>query len=749
MKLIVLKNNVPLHEVSVDTADFDEMYEIYVGRSEDCHVQIDDPLISRHHFVLKNQNSSWFCEKLSQLGVVTLNGSLVTKNPLSNGDEVKCGAYSIIVADLPNLSMKPVPQMATASTSSYSIPEPESITQIIAPPVRESKPQPRAPDPVVEEPLVEEEILADNTEAEPLDSMNDLSSLDSLDENPGDEYSSEPEVAAEESAEFGGDLVEGNTEFESPAEGGEDTYGVATTDSDNESTQFLKAFVNYQLVLFGEHAPYDRFQIDQDEIFIGRDTKKCQIILNDPEVSSVHAVIRKNMVEITLEDLNSSNGTILNAERINKAQLVTGDEFVIGGTSFTLEVRSDLLDSENDRLMPVESGQTIETEEIEEEEITVDSDGEINFDSEAPPEKSLFKRIWKDPVKRKKAVYILAAVVIGYVLLGPSEETTETKKTKVAKEAPKAIDKNAKPKLNLSKEVENARNVAYELGVNYFEQNRYDLAEVEFQKVVSIDPNYKKVQSYLEQTKIGLARLAELETQRKAEEDRIRNKKLVDELLVKAREAVKERQVTVADSLFSQIIEKDPENIEVSQLKLELESWQKEEERKALERAARETARKKMVDSLSPGKTFYLKKEWYRAILKLDEFLRIKGMDEDLVKEASEMLSDAKNQLSSELGPLLGKARSLKEGQDFKSAYEAFLEILKIEPTNPEALNEVDDIKSQLDGRSKRIYREAIIAESLSLFADAKEKFQEVQQISPTDSEYYKKATEKLKNYLE
>ena len=54
MKLIVLKNNVPLSEVSVDTADFDEMYEIYVGRSEDCHVQIDDPLISRHHFVLKD-----------------------------------------------------------------------------------------------------------------------------------------------------------------------------------------------------------------------------------------------------------------------------------------------------------------------------------------------------------------------------------------------------------------------------------------------------------------------------------------------------------------------------------------------------------------------------------------------------------------------------------------------------------------------------------------------------------------------
>ena len=77
------------------------------------------------------------------------------------------------------------------------------------------------------------------------------------------------------------------------------------------------------------------------------------------------------------------------------------------------------------------------------------------------------------------------------------------------------------------------------------------------------------------------------------------------------------------------------------------------------------------------------------------------------------------------------------------------LSLFEIEPTHSEALNEVDEIKSQLETRSKRIYREAIIAESLSLFSDAKEKFQEVQQISPTDSEYYRKANDKLKNYLE
>lgn len=734
MKLIVLKNNVPTNEVTVDTTDAHEAYEIYVGRSEDCHVQIDDPLISRHHFVLKNDESGWICEKLSQLGTITINGAIVTKTKVNNGDEIKSGPYSISVYELTPQAPKAQEVDQTAVIEEV----PKTATIVAAPIIQEVK----------EAPAVE---LDDFDRVEPVEEKNEDNSyapLISDEEDKPQDLNSLEDVTSEdnnfESPGFESDETNQTVEF-GDSSSTEQSYEVTTTDSSEESTRFFKAFVNYQLVLFGEHAPYDRYQIDQDEIFIGRDNKKCQIVLNDPEVSSVHAVLRKNNNDITLEDLNSSNGTILNAERINKANLATGDEFVIGGTSFTLEVKSDLLESESDRLMPVETGQVIEKEEIEEEEISSEDAQDISFEAEAPVEKSIIKRVWKDPAQRKKLIYAIAGVTLLYVLFAPDEEVKVPEKV-----APKeAVATDKKPKLQLSKELENRRNVAYELGVDFFEQNKYFEALKEFQTVVEIDPAYKKVQSYLEQTKVGLKRLEELEAQRRAEEERIRIKKIVDELLVKARAAVTDRQVTVAESYFSQITEMDPENIEVQQLKLELDAWQKEQERIALEKAAKEAARKKMVDGLLPGKTFYLKKEWYKAILKLEEFLRMKGVDEDLIKEASDMLSDAKNQLASDLGPLLGKARSLKEGQDFKSAYEAFLEILKIEPTNTEALNEVDDIKSQLDGRSKRIYREAIIAESLSLFNDAKEKFQEVQQISPTDSEYYKKATEKLKNYME
>jgi pSer/pThr/pTyr-binding forkhead associated (FHA) protein len=729
MRLIVLKNHVPINEVLVDTPDLNERYEVYVGRSEDCHVLIEDPLISRHHFVLKNENGKWYCEKLSQLGSVSINGSSAAKMEIQDGDEIKCGAYSLLVTDIPIMikaPSQPVYQQAPAPIQYEEVrtqPAPVDAIAQIDEMVEESAPL---------EELDDTQML--NSEGEVLSPEENVEDLGVSDLSFSDDAPVEDELVPSES--FGDNEV---SSYDSGDGGSEE--------SNDESTRFFKAFVNYQLVLFGDLAPYDRYQIDSAEIFIGRDPKKCQIILDDPEVSTVHAVLRKNAIDITLEDLNSSNGTILNGERINKAHLSTGDEFVIGSTSFSLETRSDLLDAESDRLMPVESGQMIETEEIEEEIVDV-GEGDVDFNSEAPPEKSFIKRIWKDPVKRKKAIYALVGIVGLWVMLSPTEEPAPATKAPVAKVDP-SKDKNAKPKIQLSKEMEQKRNMSYELGVSFFEQNKYFEALKEFQTVMEIDPEYKKVTTYFDQTKSGLKRLEELEAQKRAEEERLKTKKEIEELLVKAREATREKQVTVAESYFSQIAEKDPENIEVQQLKMELEAWQKEQERIALEKATKEAARKAMVDAINPSKTYYLKKEWYKAILKLEEFLRRKGTDEDLVKEGSDMLADSKNQLAADLGPLIGKARSLKEGQDLRSAYEAYLDILKIEPTNSEALNEVDDIRSSLDTRSKRIYREAIIAESLSLFNDAKEKFQEVQQISPTDSEYYKKANDKLKNYLE
>jgi pSer/pThr/pTyr-binding forkhead associated (FHA) protein len=729
VKLAVLKNHRPINSVTVETPDPNERYEIFVGRSEDCHVVIDDPLISRHHFVLKSQSGSWICERLTKLAPLSINGNSADKVDLHEGDEIKFGAYSLVVTELPLLQ------------------EPHLLEKEVGP---------------VDD-LPDDSLLVN--EDSNLDELMDSPSLPEADSGPIDTQPSQEvidediagfDLGDEEISNFNNQDIVTNDEYSEDALLPSDLDAYSNdigpeSDLEEEKTSVFQSFVNYQLLISGEFAPYDRFQIDLDEIFIGRDTKKCQIILDDPEVSSVHAVVRKNFIDVVLEDLKSSNGTILNGDRINKAVIHTGDEFIIGSTRFVLDTRSDLLEAEADRLMPVESDQFVETEEIEEEVMQAGESTDVDFSTDALPDKSLLSRFKKDKDFRKKVIWVGAVLIIFWALFSDEITTNNAaKKPDVAKANNSKTDSTDVPKkLQLSKELEEKRNQSYELGVSFFEQSKYFEALKEFQTVASIDPAYKRNESYLLQTKEGLKRLEELEAQRRAEQERIKNKKIIEELLVKAREAVKEKNAALADTLFTQIIGMDPENLEVQQLKMELEAWQKEQERIAQEKALKDAARKAMIDALSPGKTFYLKKEWYKAILRLEEFLARKGLDEDLIKEASDMLSEAKNQLNLALSPILENARSLKEGQDLKSAYESYLEILKIDPTHSVALNEVDSIREQLETRAKKIYREAIIAESLSLFADAKEKFTEVQQISPTDSEYYIKATEKLRNYLE
>lgn len=780
MKLTVLKNNNPISEAIWPDTEVDEGFEAYVGRSEDCHVLIDDPLVSRHHLVLRFDKQAWHLEKLAQVSLITVNGQVIqTSNVVHEGDLVAFPPYAILLEKLPHSS---APQtMASASvtqTASMSLPTQTSFQDdipspaemeatVFIPPETTKSVNPKVSDKTQE--LVED-ILSDDAPTENLEAMPGEETAQPTDELGGMDFGNEEQVIG--SDEKSGDTQaedSSSTDFNSGGEGfSEDSTqadingdgGVAGEGGgDSESTRVFQKFASYDLLLFGEFAPYDRYSIDKPEIYIGRDAKKCQIVLNDSEVSSVHAVLRKNLVSMTLEDLNSSNGTLLNGQRINKSEITNGDEFIIGSTTFTVQVSSDLLEAEEDRLMPVEEGQVIEQVEEVEEEVPMGQMGEggegidFNATGDQPQEKSFIKRIMKDP-KKKRIAMIVGGLLFVVMLLDDGSEAPK-KKPKEAEKAAKVdkpVDPNAKSepaKKKLNSEEIRALEAKYKIAESYVKDKKLDEALAELEQILAIDPDYANAKTLFTYVQAQNEKFKKEQERLKQEEARAKIREEIKAMVTEAKEAVAQRNVPRAEQLFSKILEKDPENMDVNPLKQELERWQAEEKAKAEAEARKKAERARMVDALAPGKKHYLAREWYKAILKLETFMEIKQMDEDLIKEGSDMLADAKAQLASEVAPLLGKARSLKEGQDLKGAYEAFLLVLEIDPTNAEGLNEVQSIKEILDTRSKKVYREAIISESLSLFGDAKEKFQEVQQISPTDSEYYKKATEKLKNYLE
>ena len=72
-----------------------------------------------------------------------------------------------------------------------------------------------------------------------------------------------------------------------------------------------------------------RYLLDEDKVTVGRDSR-ADILLDDSTVSRSHAVfIRANGV-FTVVDSGSLNGTYVNRQRAERAQLKNGDEIMIG-----------------------------------------------------------------------------------------------------------------------------------------------------------------------------------------------------------------------------------------------------------------------------------------------------------------------------------------------------------------------------------------------------------------------------------
>jgi Inner membrane component of T3SS, cytoplasmic domain len=70
------------------------------------------------------------------------------------------------------------------------------------------------------------------------------------------------------------------------------------------------------------------FRLEKPRMVIGR--KGSDIPLNDPEISRHHCLLEVRDKHINLKDLDSTNGTFYDEERVRAAMLQDGSEFRIG-----------------------------------------------------------------------------------------------------------------------------------------------------------------------------------------------------------------------------------------------------------------------------------------------------------------------------------------------------------------------------------------------------------------------------------
>ncbi len=74
-----------------------------------------------------------------------------------------------------------------------------------------------------------------------------------------------------------------------------------------------------------------RFMVGDAKMLVGR-SNSCHIQLTDPSVSGKHVEIRRGEIGLIVEDLGSSNGLIVNDQKVQRAVLANNDLIRIGQT---------------------------------------------------------------------------------------------------------------------------------------------------------------------------------------------------------------------------------------------------------------------------------------------------------------------------------------------------------------------------------------------------------------------------------
>ena len=83
------------------------------------------------------------------------------------------------------------------------------------------------------------------------------------------------------------------------------------------------------------------YETENEKVSIGRKSTN-DIQIDNPAVSGSHAVIKKVMRTYYIEDLKRTNGTFVNEKKIDKYELLDGDEVIIGKHSLKFHYINDV-----------------------------------------------------------------------------------------------------------------------------------------------------------------------------------------------------------------------------------------------------------------------------------------------------------------------------------------------------------------------------------------------------------------------
>jgi tetratricopeptide (TPR) repeat protein len=140
--------------------------------------------------------------------------------------------------------------------------------------------------------------------------------------------------------------------------------------------------------------------------------------------------------------------------------------------------------------------------------------------------------------------------------------------------------------------------------------------------------------------------------------------------------------------------------------------------------------------------------KYVQAIVEADLLPSIGYDGNNYLERVKKLKSSIQAKLASVVNPILqDAAEQRKEGGDLVKANELYKKVLEVEPENKTALAGMEAIRAELHRRAKRMYADALLAESISELSQAKDLFAQCERTAPDNDVYKSRCKNKLSKY--
>ncbi len=552
--------------------------------------------------------------------------------------------------------------------------------------------------------------------------------------------------------------------FQNTGASGPSSSGTAVGGTEAKTRVTANSRVRMCLVFKSGEANVTEYEIRTAEVVIGR-SQSCDIVIEDKKSSRRNTAIRRDGLRFWIRDLDSVNGTFVNDERITERELNGDDRIRIGDTEFEFKVFQVAYESREADFPAVRTSTFSQTRASGQgfgqaigKTLTRGYVPPSANDPLAPPPwqggipagvtggkppVGLLAKFRAMPPKRRILVVLVVftAIWIGLDEMGPKGTGSKTPQQKKEAAVTKTFDSlTAKEKEFVERQ--------YTLGFDLYRNQKYDESLFELRQIFKLLNDYRDARDIERYALKGQEILAQKQAEKRKAEDEEKIRSQVDELLVEVDQAMAQSDFEKAIALFSQVLKLDPENEKIAKYQAAIEAYQSQRKLENEQALAKAEINKNATVILREGARLAAQDQCHAAVKKYRSVLEELGVsDPKLLSKAKAGIQSCRDRVLAAVTPILGQATEAEGAGQIQEAFGLYRKAAAIDPGNSQALKGMNRLRGTMTEMARALYTEAVLAESLSDFDDAKGKYEQTLKLVPEDDIYHQRARRKLSRF--